>query len=78
MAKVITASKLVHKATGKAISPFSALPYGDPADWERVTTGYTIQWDDGTVGCGRPPFATAAEAQAIIDKNPNFPGMNQG
>lgn len=76
-AQVIPARTLVHKATGKVISPFSVLPFGTRDDWEMVEKGFTIAWPDGTTGCGRPPFETAAEAQAMIDRNPRFPGMNQ-
>lgn len=76
MATVIPARHLTHRASGKAISLFSVLPFGTREDWDVVTDGYTIEWPDGTTGCGRPPFKTAEEAQAFIDRNPRFGGMN--
>lgn len=72
-AKVI---KSIHyKApNGTTYSPFSSFI---PADAIRVDAGFTIAWPDGTTGCGRKPFATEQEAQAHIDRNPNFKGMSQ-
>lgn len=40
------------------------------------TAQVEAQRPDGTTGCGRVPFKTADEAQAHIDRNPRFPGMN--
>lgn len=67
MAKVIESFSLVHKTTKLSISPYGSLPYGEYADWEKVTRGFTIAWDDGTVGTGRVPFKTREEAQTYLD-----------
>ena len=76
-AQVIPANRLIHKATGKAISPFSVLPFGTREDWDLVAKGFTIAWPDGTTGTGRVPFDTREEAEAFLAKRPNFPGMHQ-
>lgn len=81
MAKVIPSRRWRNRVTGATASIYGAAPYvsdADKADWEVETAGFTIQWDDGTVGNGRPPYATEAEAQAVIDRNPHFRGMDQG
>jgi hypothetical protein len=65
MPRVIVATRLVHKTNGTRLSPYSTLPYGNRTDWEFVTKGWTIVWDDGTEGTGREPFATEAEATVI-------------
>lgn len=81
MPKVIPSRRWQNSVTGRTASIYGAVPYtsdADKANWEVVTAGYVIQWDDGTVGNGRPPYATEAEAQAVIDRNPHFTGMNQG
>ncbi len=75
-ARVIPACTLKHRESGTVISPFSVLPFGARADWDMVSKGFTIEWPDGTTGCGRVPFDTEEEAQAFIDRRPNFPGMN--
>ena len=75
---VIVAKVYQHKITGERRSPYSAFMAGEVAQFELITTGYTIAHPDGTVGIGRLPFKTAEEAQAWIDKHPNFSGMNQG
>lgn len=72
MAKVIPSRRWQH-VSGRTASVYGAVPYvsdADKADWEIVTVGYSIQNDDGTVGQGRPPYATEAEAQAVLDRNP--------
>jgi O-acetyl-ADP-ribose deacetylase (regulator of RNase III) len=67
-----------HKVTGAKASLYGARhSTWNPDDWKLVTEGFTIAWPDGTTGCGRPPFATVAEAQAVIDRRPNFTGMSQ-
>lgn len=55
---------------------FSRYSSHIPSDAQRVEQGYTIEWEDGTSGTGSKPFATAAEAQAFIDRNPRFRGMS--
>lgn len=81
MAKVIPARRWRNSVTGASASIYGAAPYASEAakaDWAIETSGYVIQWDDGTVGNGRPPYATEAEAQTVLDRNPAFTGMNQG
>lgn len=64
---VIPARHWRHSKTGATASVYGAHPgAGDPC-WTIETVGYTIRWADGTVGCGRPPFATEAEAEAHLD-----------
>jgi hypothetical protein len=80
MPKVIESKTLVHKPSGRRVSPFGAVPWytdEEAKEWELVSAGYTIAWDDGTVGIGRKPFATAAEAEAFIKANPRFGGMSR-
>lgn len=79
MGKVIE-HRFYRHTTGRSASIYGALPWRnevEKADWTMVTEGYTIEHPDGTIGIGRKPFATAAEAQAWVDANPNFPGMRQ-
>ncbi len=40
-------------------------------------SGWTIRHPDGTTGLARMPFESQAEAQAWVDRNPNFKGMSQ-
>lgn len=66
---------------GRTASPYSSGPWGQT--WEQAgyvleTTGWTVEHPDGTVGLGRAPFATQADAQAWCDAHPHFPGMSQG
>lgn len=75
--KVIESRHYLH-TSGRTASIYGALPWrGDveKAEWTMVTNGFTIAHPDGTVGIGRKPFETAAAAQAWIDANPNFSGM---
>jgi hypothetical protein len=74
MGEVIEARQWRHPS-GRTASVYGSLPQGE--GWEIVTTGWTIQHPDGTIGLGRPPFASKAEAQAWVDAHPNFPGMQQ-
>ena len=69
-----------NKANGKTASMFGAVPYteADKDDWELVTIGWTVKHPDGTRGVGKFAMATKEEAEAWIEKNPNFPGMSQG
>lgn len=72
MAKVIPSRRWQNAVTGATASIYGAVPYvGEAGDWAIVTVGFSIQNDDGTVGQGRPPYATEAEAQAAIDRNPH-------
>ncbi len=73
MAKVIEC-KVYVGPSGRTFSPFSS--YIEPGAVLQ-SRGYTIEWPDGTIGLGRPPFATREEAQVVADRMANFRGMNQ-
>ena len=65
---VIPSSVWRHAISGKTVSIYGSSPWTSAADkphWTIVDRGWTIQNPDGTVGCGRPPFATKEEAQAL-------------
>ncbi|USN15903.1 hypothetical protein PAPPERLAPAPP_01610 [Brevundimonas phage vB_BpoS-Papperlapapp] len=67
--------------TERTAGVFGAVPWVSDAEkheWELVTVGWTVRHPDGTTGVGRFAFQTKDEAQAWVDKNPNFPGMSQG
>lgn len=55
--------------TGASASIYGAVPYQSDAEtegWSIVTLGYTIRDNvAGTVGIGRTPFATMAEAEQV-------------
>lgn len=57
---------------GRQASIYGAVPYTSPAEkpqWKIVTVGYTVRNQrTGTVGVGKPPWKTQAEAQAWADK----------
>lgn len=74
MPQVIPARVWFNILTGATASVRGAVPYLSDAqkdDWVIKTVGYSIQNDDGTIGQGRRPYATEAEAQAAIDANPH-------
>jgi hypothetical protein len=65
---------------GRTVSLYSSSPWGqtwEEAGFALVSRGWTVEHPDGTVGLGRPAFATLEEAQAWCDAHPHFPGMNQ-
>lgn len=71
----VVLSRYYRTPTGGRVSIYSShVPPGS----ELVIDGFTIEHPDGTVGLGRGAFTTKAEAQAWVDANPRFPGMNQG
>lgn len=57
---------------GATASIFGARPWVNEQErsrWEVKTKGWTLRnMRDGSTGCGRPPSATHAEAQALADK----------
>ena len=70
--EVVPSRRWKHR-NGATASPYGAVPWtGAPGnrkeDWSKETVGWTIQWGDGTVGIGRQPFKTQAEAQAWLNK----------
>lgn len=69
--EVIKAHHWRHKATGETAPLLRDAPLPgdtDTGDWEAVTEGYTWLLDNGTVGLGRRPAATRAEAEAVMLK----------
>lgn len=66
--------------TGRTAGVFGAVPWtsdAEKADWELVQTGWTVRHPDGTTGVGRFAFQDKAEADAWVEKNPNYPGNRQ-
>lgn len=62
--------------TGKRASLYGCKPLGE--GWTVETKGFTIRWPDGTMGTGRVPFDTEAEAEAYLARVPKgFSGMRQ-
>ncbi len=79
MGEVIESRRWRH-TSGRTASPYGSAPWlseADRANWALEVVGFTIKHPDGTTGIGRAPFATREEAQAWIDANPHFPGMQQ-
>jgi hypothetical protein len=65
--EVTESRRLRNKVSGEVFGLFTALPYGAVADWEAVTVGWTVlDTHTGTVGVGRAPFASRAEAAALV------------
>jgi hypothetical protein len=66
-------SEVWRSNTGRTASIYGALPWISEAQrisegWEMVTTGYTVRDTvANTVGIGREPWKTRAEAQAWVD-----------
>ena len=65
-------SKAWKRDDGATASPYGASPWTTASEekrWKLVTRGYTVRDNErGTVGIGRQPWATRAEAQAWVDK----------
>ena len=79
MGEVIEAKRYRH-TNGRTASPYGAAPWtseADRANWTLEVVGYTIKHPDGTIGIGKPPFPTREAAQAWIDANQHFRGMQQ-
>lgn len=71
---IIPSRRWKHKATGATASLYGAVPWsGAPGDrkedWVLEDVGYTIQWEDGTIGVGRPPFNSKAEAESWLERD---------
>lgn len=73
MGEVIPSRRYRHP-DGRTASIYGAAP---GPGFEIETVGWTIKHPDGTIGIGRAPFTTREEAQAWVDKNPTFRGMQQ-
>lgn len=65
-------SKAWKRDDGRTASLYGAVPWTSASEekrWKVVTRGYTVRDNvQGTVGIGRQPWATRAEAQAWVDK----------
>lgn len=71
LGEVIESRHWKHKETGATASLYGAVPWsgskGDQkSDWDLVTVGYTIQWNNGTIGNGRKPFTSEDEAEKYL------------
>ncbi len=70
--EIIESKKWVNSITGATASIYGSVPYTNETDklnWSIEVVGYTIRNNDtGTVGLGRKPFETMAEAQECIQK----------
>lgn len=66
-------SKAWRRDDGRTASIYGAVPWtsaGEEPRWEIATRGYTVRDAvSGTVGIGRVPWATRAEAQAWADEH---------
>lgn len=65
--EVIESKSWKHKDSGSTASLYGAVPWSgapgdEKSDWVLETVGYTIRWDNGTVGIGRMPFKSRKEA----------------
>lgn len=72
---VVIQAAVYRRPNGQSVPPYSSYI---PPDAVYEVTGWTVRHPDGTVGLGRPPFKTKEVAQAWVDANPRFPGMQQG
>ena len=69
--EVIESKRWRNGATGATASIYGALPWtveADKANWSCEVVGYTVRMSNGTVGCGRRPWATREEAEAFLIK----------
>ena len=76
--EVIESKHWIHTDTGAKASLYGALPWsGAPGDrkedWKVDTVGWTIRWDNGTVGVGRKPFHSKQEAEEWLLQHPHAP-----
>jgi hypothetical protein len=68
---VIPSKRLKHIPSGKTYSTYGACPAtGKPGDthkdYETITIGWTVLNDNGTVGCGRPPWENKEAAETFL------------
>lgn len=67
--RVIEAKRYRHLPTGRTASTRGACPWtseAERAQWVCETVGWTWERSDGTVGLGRRPAETRAEAEAVM------------
>lgn len=68
---VIESRHWINSQTGATASIYGACPYTTEADkqnWSIQVRGYTWRLDNGTVGLGRQPAKTRAEAEEIMQQ----------
>lgn len=71
--EVIESKRWRNTKTGQTASIYGAVPYqGDQGPWIIETIGFTWRLDNGTVGLGRMPAKTRAEAEEIMRKVNNL------
>lgn len=69
--KIIESKHWKNKMTGETASIYGAVPYWNDAkknQWSIETRGYTWKLDNGTIGLGRKPVKTYAEAKEVMNK----------
>ena len=69
--EIIESKRWVNSQTGRMASVYGAVPWTSAADkpnWTVETVGYTWRCKDGTVGLGRCPVSTYAEAQEVMER----------
>lgn len=69
--KVIESRCWTNKETGQTASIYGSVPWTTDQDkehWTITSRGYTWLTDQGTVGLGRQPVKTEAEAVEIMNK----------
>jgi hypothetical protein len=71
--EVIESRRWRHKDTGATASLYGAVPWtGQPgdtkSDWVLENVGWTIRWDDGTIGTGHVPDKSREEAEERLLK----------
>jgi hypothetical protein len=68
MVKVIESRVWENSLTGRTASIYGAAPWVGPRPdgWSVVTRGWTWEMDNNTIGAGRVPAKTEAEAEAIM------------
>jgi hypothetical protein len=69
--EVVPSVRWKNRRTGATASLYGAVPWTSDRerhDWEKENVGWTIANPNGTIGMGRAPFATRAEAEAWLDR----------
>lgn len=72
MYRVIVHNQWKHAASGRVASVYGAAPYGD--GWSIEPNGFTIAWDDGTIGipygalasCNKQDFDSVSRVAADL------------
>lgn len=69
--EIIESKYWKNKITGQTASIYGAVPYTNEQEkdqWEKIVRGYTWRLDNGTVGLGRVPAKTYAEALEVMNR----------